>query len=204
MTRLERLYAALVAAFVVTFSLGLPATAGLMVTIIVAANMVLAFVVWVKTSLRYPPNPKRVLPIYFVVTALLMLHIGEEYIWDFGPRIAGITGTSWSAREQAITFAVLLPLVWIGGAALTAIRHPIGGFVFWFIFIAMILGEPTHYVVFPLRESGRYDYFPGMWSALIPLVPAIWGMWMMIVDYRQQRTEAGQAKTQRAGESQLP
>jgi hypothetical protein len=202
MTKIERLYVALVAVFIVTFSMGLPSTAGLLVTFIVGGNMVLAFVVWVRTSLRYPPNPKRVLPIYFIVAAFLMAHIGEEYIWNFGPRIASITGTSWSPREQAITFAILLPLVWIGGAALTAIRHPIGGFVFWFIFIAMILGEPTHYIVFPLREGGRYHYFPGMWSALIPLVPAIWGMWMMITDYRQQRAEAVGATPQPAVQAQ--
>lgn len=185
MNKLERLYMALVAAFIMTFSLTFPTSAGILPTIVLSGSMLIAFVVWARTSLRYPPDPKRVLPIYLIVTALLMVHIGEEYLYKFGPRIAGITGTAWAEGEFLFSIVFLVPLVWITGAALTAIRHPIGGFITWFIFVGMILGEPTHLAVFPVLEGGRYHYFPGMWTALVPLVPAIWGMQVMVADYRQ-------------------
>lgn len=190
MTRLQSLYLALVATFVATFALTFPAQAGLLPTMIVAGSMLIALVVWARTSLRHPPEPRRVLPIYLIVAALLMLHIGEEYLFKFGPRIAALTGSDWSERQFLFGVGFVLPAVWIGGAALIALRHPIGGFITWFIFIGMIVGEPTHLGVFPLQEGGRYHYFPGMWTALIPLVPSIWGMWVMIDDYRGRRSEA--------------
>lgn len=186
MTRLEKLYLALVATFVVTFVVVFTTEAGLVPTLIVGGSMAVAAVIWGRTSLRRPPEPRRVLPIYLIVASLLMLHITEEYVFHFGPRVAVLTGATWSEREFLFSIGFWLPVVWISGAALIALRHPIGGFVTWFIFVGMIFGEPAHLLVFPIWEGGRYHYFPGMWTALIPLVPAVWGMWVMVDDYRHR------------------
>ena len=51
----------------------------------------------------------------------------------------------------------------------------------------MIIGEPTHYLVFPLLEGGRFHYFPAMWTALFPMIPAIYGAALLIKGYRKQR-----------------
>jgi len=33
----------------------------------------------------------------------------------------------------------------------------------------------THYV-FPLFQGGQYHYFPGMWTAWLPMIPGICGL----------------------------
>ena len=61
-------------------------------------------------------------------------------------------------------------------------RHPLGNYIAWFFFVGMMIGEPTHMLVFPLMEGGRYHYFPGMWTSLLPMVPAAYGIWRMLAD----------------------
>jgi hypothetical protein len=78
----------------------------------------------------------------------------------------------------------------LGGRVAGAIginkRHPLGNFIAWFFFVTMILGEPVHLLVFPFMEGGRYHYFyfPGVWSALLPMPPAVFGIWRMLADER--------------------
>ena len=41
-------------------------------------------------------------------------------------------------------------------------------------FVAMMLAELSHFI-FPFMEDGTFHYFPGMWTAALPLLPAAWG-----------------------------
>jgi hypothetical protein len=68
-------------------------------------------------------------------------------------------------------------------------RHPLGNFIAWLFFVGMMVGEPTHLLVFPLMEGGRYHYFPGMWTALAPMAPAAYGIWRMLADDRAAMRE---------------
>lgn len=181
----ERLYLALVVAFMVTFAIPVLQTAGVMPAIIIGGSMLGGLVGWYYTSLRHPTDPRKILPIYLLTIFMLYTHIGEEYWGGFGPRIGAITGTGWSQGEFIMQFVFYLPTFWILGALGLYYRHPLANFMAWFIFFGMFLGEPTHLLVFPLAEGGRYHYFPGMWSALLPTVMGCWGIVVIWRDYRK-------------------
>jgi hypothetical protein len=190
MTSLQKLYIALAATFTATFATGMLMTAGVMPTVIVCGSMTAGLIGWSMTSIHKPIDPRKILGIYLLTAAMLYLHITEEMFFDFGPRIAGIANSSWTQSEFIVEFVFVLPVFWILGALGLYFRHPLGSFMAWFIFVGMFLGEPTHLLVFPVAEGGRYHYFPGMWTALLPMVMGFWGLHVILKDWRERRGQA--------------
>jgi hypothetical protein len=174
----------LVAVFIPTYAALLYLQAGIMVVGIVAGSMVAGFAIWVRTTLRRPPATDAILPAYLLTLVLFLLHVLEEYVFDFAGRIAGIAHVRWTEAQFIEVIVLFGPAIWIAGALGIYKRHPLGNFVAWFFFVGMMLGEPAHLLVFPLMEGGRYHYFPGMWTALAPMVPAAYGIWRMSSDDR--------------------
>lgn len=181
------IYFGIILAFIVTFGSIFVQQAGPVPFGIVCGSMVVGLVAWRKTNWRHPTDPKRLLPIYLITAAMLMLHIWEEYLFDFAPRIAEITGGDWTEGQFLFMILFWLPSVWIIGAVGIYFRHPLGNYVAWLIFVGMVFGEPAHVLVFPVRAAGPYDYFPGMWSALLPFVTSLWGMSVIFDDLKLQR-----------------
>jgi hypothetical protein len=191
--RETRLSVALVAVFIPTYATMLYLQAGLMVVGIVAGAMFAGFVVWLRTTLRRPPAPGAILPAYLLALALFLVHVLEEYAFDFAGRIAAAAHVRWTDAQFVEVIVLLGPAIWIAGAIGIYRRHPLGNFIAWFFFVGMMLGEPTHLLVFPFMEGGRYHYFPGMWSALAPMAPAAYGIWRMLADDRATTRAAGRA-----------
>jgi hypothetical protein len=129
MTTKQALYLALVVTFIVTFAISMVQTAGIMPTLIVCGSMVGGAVGWYFTSLRYPTDPRKLLPVYLLTVPLLYLHIWEEYLYEFGPRIGALTGTGWTESEFLVQFAFYLPTFWILSAIGLVYRHPLGNFI---------------------------------------------------------------------------
>ena len=129
------------------------------------------------------------LPAYLVALVLFLVHVLEEYQFDFAGRIAAAAHVHWTETQFVEVIVLLGPAIWIAGAIGLYKKHPLGNFVAWFFFIGMMLGEPTHMLVFPFMEGGRYHYFPGMWSALLPMAPAAYGIWRTLTDDRVVRRE---------------
>ncbi len=195
MTKREYLYIGLSGLVSIGFTANLFHTSGLLPTLIIGLGaFAMGIIFWVLTSLKNPTDPRLLLPPYLLTAAMLMLHIAEEYIYDFGTRIGGITSGKWTTEEFLWTLGYGFPIVWIYGAVAIAKRNPFGGFVSCFLFCGMLLGEPTHLLVFPIREmmihGHGYDYFPGMWTALFPLVTGLWGVFVIITDSRKMRQKA--------------
>jgi hypothetical protein len=187
MTRETKLSIALVAVFIPTYATLLYLQAGLMVVAIVCGAMVAGFVAWLRTTVRRPPRPSAILPAYLLALALFLAHVLEEYAFDFAGRIAAAAHVQWTEAQFVEVIVLLGPAIWIAGAIGIYKRHPLGNFIAWFFFIGMIVGEPTHLLVFPFLEGGRYHYFPGMWSALFSMVPAVYGILRMLADDRVAR-----------------
>lgn len=185
-----------IAAFVsIGFSGHLFHTAGLMPTLIIgfcAFGAGIAF--WLLTSFRHPTDPTLLLPPYLFTAALLMLHIIEEYAFNFAGRVAQISGGDWTNEQFLFTIGYAFPALWIFGAYAIVRRNPLGGYISSFIFIGMLLGEPTHYLIFPMREAslngGGYDYFPGMWTALAPMSTGLWGISIVLSEARKEKRRA--------------
>ncbi|TPV96063.1 MAG: hypothetical protein B7733_06775 [Myxococcales bacterium FL481] len=181
-------YVGFALSLVASFVAVLGQQAGLMPTLIVGGSMLGGLVCWLLTTARIPAEPRRVLPIYAATVTLLMVHILEEYVTGFGPRIGQIIGSGWSEPQFVVMIGLVVPLFWIGSGTLVYLRNPLGNWILWFIWFGMILGEPVHLLVFPFLEEGHYSYFPGMWTALLPLVTAVWGMSVLVTDYRLRRS----------------
>ena len=180
--RETRISVAIVAVFIPTYATMLYLQAGLMVVGIVAGSMVAGFAIWLRTTLRRPPAASAILPAYLLALVLFLLHVLEEYAFDFAARVAAAAHVRWTEAQFVEVIVLLGPAIWVAGAVGIYKRHPLGNFIAWFFFVGMIVGEPTHMLVFPFMEGGRYHYFPGMWSALAPMVPAAYGIWRMLAD----------------------
>ncbi len=192
MTLREKSHVLIAAVISIGFTMHLFHTADLVPTLIIGFGALASgMVFWIMTSLKYPTDPKLLLPPYLITATVLMFHIVEEYIFDFGTMIAGITQGIWTTEQFLWSIGYGFPIIWIFGAFAIAKRNPFGGFVSCFLFTGMLLGEPTHLLIFPIREAllhgGGYDYFPGMWTALAPLVSGLWGMSVIVKDSRRQK-----------------
>lgn len=184
-------------------SIGIPPVA------IVGGASVVGMVLWIKTYLRRPVDPRIILPPFLLTVAALELHMAEEYLAGFGPAISRLFDASWTERSFLMVFAFIGPALY----ALTALglyyRKPIAGFVACFIFIGPGVAEYTHFI-FPILEpsilsqvrepisqavsnghfvanmpnywihtTGTY-YFPGLYTAVLPMIPGIWAIVRLI------------------------
>lgn len=195
MNRGETINLSIAAVVSIGFSGHLFHTAGVMPTLIIGLCAFGAGIVfWLLTSFRHPTDPSLLLPPYLFTAALLMLHIIEEYAFDFAGRVARITDGDWTNEQFLFTIGYAFPVLWIYGAYAIVRRNPMGGYISSFIFVGMLLGEPTHYLIFPLREAslhgGGYDYFPGMWTALAPMSTGLWGISVVLSEARKEKSGA--------------
>lgn len=180
------LYLGLAVAFFVGYTTMLYAQAGLQPTAIVSGSMLGGFAGWVATTWRRPAEPRLIVPIYLLTMGLFFVHVLEEYVFDFSGRIASTFALSWPEDDFVLTIMLLGPMLWLGAAIGLARRDPFANFIAWFILFGMVLGEPAH-LVFPVLEGGPYHYFPGMWTALLPMVTAVFGIVLIVRDHLAAR-----------------
>jgi hypothetical protein len=172
---------------------------------IVGGSSVIGMLFWIKTYLRKPLDPRIILPPFLLTVAALEVHMAEEYVAGFGPAISRLFDASWSERSFLMIFAFIGPALYALTALGLYYRKPLAGFMAWFIFIGPGVAEFTHFI-FPvlkpailadlqapisqavsngnfvanmqnywLHATGRY-YFPGMYTAILPMIPGIWAI----------------------------
>ena len=206
-TRILSVIAA-VAFALVTMALGYRKI-GLPPVAIVGGSSVIALVMWIKFYLRKPLAPEVILPLFLLTVAALEIHMAEEYLTGFGPAMSRLFDISWTERSFLIVFAFVGPALYSLTALGLFYRVPFAGFLAWFIFIGPGVAEFTHFI-FPLLQpaiqpelpgtisqavsngrfvadmrnyyigtTGRY-YFPGMYTAVLPMIPGIWAIVRMV------------------------
>lgn len=120
--------------------------------------------------------------------------MGEEALTDFNGMISGISGKHWNDYDFMMLIGLLGPIVWFFAAWSLWKRQPIGNFIFWFLIVGMILDEPTHLLVFPIRRmidlGIGYEYASGMYTALFPMIPAIIALVKIVGDHRARKAAA--------------
>jgi hypothetical protein len=83
----------------------------------------------------------------------------------------------WSEASFFEIIGLVGPAIWVAAALGMWLRQPWGNFLVWFMIVGMILGEPTHHIIFPVMAATKlgvgYTYFGGMVTALFPMIPAI-------------------------------
>src|SRR5258705_1920705 len=61
---------------------------GLPPVVIVGGSGLIALVMWSRTYLRHPIDPRIILPVFLVTVAALEIHMIEEYLTGFGPAMS--------------------------------------------------------------------------------------------------------------------
>lgn len=175
--RQRNLWTALIVAAVALYALAIETTAGWLPVGVIVGSMMGGMVGWRRTTARRPADPRFHVPLLLLMLTLFYVHVGEEAITSFNRGIAAITSTPWSESSFTTVFGLAGPIVWAFAAWSLWRRQPLGNFIYWFLLVGMILGEPTHVVLFPvmrmIQVGGGYGYFSGMYTALFPMIPAI-------------------------------
>ncbi|MGN6392464.1 MAG: hypothetical protein ACTHM9_09495 [Gemmatimonadales bacterium] len=178
---------------------------GIPPVVIVGGSGVAGLVMWSRTYLRRPLHPDVILAPFLLTVAALEVHMTEEYLTKFGPAMSRLFDISWTERSFLMVFAFIGPALYALTALGLYYRVPLAGFLAWFIFIGPGVAEFTHFI-FPLLRpaiqpdlpgtlsqvvsNGRYVadmrnywvkttgvyYFPGMYTAVLPMIPGIWAI----------------------------
>ena len=178
---------------------------GLPPVIIVGGSSMAALVFWSRTYLKRPLDPSVILPVFLLTVAALEVHMIEEYLTGFGPAMSRLFDISWSERSFLLVFAFAGPIIYTLTALGLYYRVPLAGFVAWFIFIGPGVAEFTHFIFPALRpaihpelteaisqtvSNGKFVanmpnywvgrtgvyYFPGMYTAVLPMIPGIYAI----------------------------
>ncbi len=187
--RQRRLWAVLFVVCVVLYAVPLLRQAGPLPVVVIVGSMLGGMVGWWRTTSRRPADPARAVPLFLLLLTFFYIHVGEEALTDFSGAIAAITGVPWREPDFMLLIGLLGPAVWFLAAWSLWRRQPAGNFVFWFLIVGMILGEPTHLLVFPFVAMAKfgigYEYFSGMYTALFPMIPAILALVQLVTDHRE-------------------
>jgi hypothetical protein len=193
---------------------------GLPPVVIVGGSGMAAFVIWQRSYLRRPVDPSAILPLFLLTVAALDVHMAEEYLARFGPAMSRLFDVSWTERSFLLIFAFVGPCLYALTAIGLYYRIPLAGFLAWFIFIGPGVAEFTHFI-FPLLRpalapavaaaitaqvsnghlvaempnywigvTGRY-YFPGLYTAVLPMVPGIYAIVRLAGRTAASRPSAG-------------
>src|SRR3954469_21013330 len=186
-------------------------------TIIVGASALIGFFCWRATNLRRPISPLTTTVLFLLTTAALHVHMYEEHSALFGPAMSRLFGIAFPDERFMQIFVFALPALYDLTAIGLLLRVPLAGFVAWFIFIGPGIAEFTHFI-FPLiapalepanpapisalvdgvpiegmanhhlAVTGRY-YFPGLYTAILPMIPGIYAVWWVFRNRNASRQE---------------
>jgi hypothetical protein len=116
-----------------------------------------------------------------------MLHTFEEYVTNFEDLASRLAGRE--VTEFAVLFIIawLAPFMWVSGAIMLIKRWSFGYYFLCAFFSTLAIAEFSHYV-FPFLIDGTFHYESGMYTALLPLIPAAYGLRIMMREVRRGRT----------------
>lgn len=196
------------------FATALAVNVGIPTMIIVVSSATIGFFCWRVTNLRQSITPVKTAIIFLTTTAALHTHMIEEHRCLFGPAMSRLFNFAFPDERFLMVFVFILPIIYYLTAIGLLMRIPLAGFVAWFIFIGPGTAEFTHFI-FPLIQpaleplniepitatvngiqisgmenhyyavTGKY-YFPGMYTAILPMIPGIYSIWWLFKNRKTQ------------------
>jgi hypothetical protein len=187
---------------------------GMAPLVIVGIPGLLAWALWYSSYLGSPTDPNRILPAFLVTLAGFGFHAIEEYHGHYGPAVGRLFGFAWTDEAFVIIVLALISGLCLVSVGLFR-RIELAGFVailflttrlaevalFVFPWLppaiqpdnpevvsaqlsgTLVLNMPSYYV----GSRGGY-YFPGMYTVLLPILPAVVSLWI-IWRYRRSWSE---------------
>lgn len=206
--RAQLINQAIALGLIVFFVVALKINVGIPPTVIVGGSAVIGFFCWRITNLRRAINPIKTTVVFLLTAAALHVHMFEEHNCLFGPAMSRLFDIAFPDARFLQIFVFILPTIYYLTAIGLLLRIPLAAFVAWFIFIGPGIAEFTHFI-FPLitpaleptnaapitavingvrienmenyhiAVTGKY-YFPGLYTAIIPMFPGIYSVWWLI------------------------
>ena len=186
--------------------------------ILIAGSGLIAYICWHFTYLKRPVDHTRILPLFLITVTALQFQVIEEYMMHFGPAVSRLFDIALTEERFLRIFALGAPLLYTLTALGLFYRFPIAGFVAWFIFTFSISTAIAHFI-FPelppaimpdipgkigftvagdtfIREmpnhyhkvTGHF-YFPGMWTAPLPLIAGTFAIVKLILYRRKSQKQ---------------
>lgn len=114
-----------------------------------------------------------ILPLYILMLALYLLYTQETEIAQYEEHVAILFGINTPYPQIGFIKIVLM----LFGAISLYKQKPIGNLIVLVACINIALTQPLAFFLFPLLEAVKnnypFHYFPGMWTALLPMIPAV-------------------------------
>lgn len=195
---------------------------GIPPVVIVGGSGVLGLLLWSWAYRGGTIDASVILPPFLLTIACLEIHMVEEYLMGFGPAMSRLFDISWTERGFLLVFAFVGPVIY-SLTALGLYRNvALAGFIACFIFIGPGVAEFTHFI-FPMLKpailpddphavsqvvsnggfvenmrnyfigtTGHY-YFPGLYTAALPMIPGIYGIFAVVREKRRRSSGASVA-----------
>jgi hypothetical protein len=210
--RAQLINQAIALGLVVLLVVALKINIGVPPTVIVGGAAIIGFFCWRITNLRRAIDPVKTTIVFLLTTAALHVHMLEEHDRLFGPAMSRLFDIAFPEARFLQIFVFILPTIYYLTAIGLLLRIPLAAFVAWFIFIGPGTAEFTHFI-FPLLTpalaptdpaaisatingvqindmanhhvavAGEY-YFPGLYTAVLPMIPGIYAVWWLIRNRR--------------------
>ena len=144
------------------------------------------FFLYIATAWQRPFDTFKVIVPYLLTIMLFIVHVYEEYVTDFELLVSKLVGHQVPETNFLFVAAFMAPFLWVGGAVMLIKRWAFGYYFLCAFFIAMVIAELAHFV-FPFVIDGTFHYESGMYTAALPLIPAFYGLHVMLREIRAQR-----------------
>lgn len=175
---------------------------GLAPLFIIGIPALFAYLLWHRAYLRHPLDPGIILPPFLLSCGGFGLHTIEEYHGHYGPAIGRLFGFAWTDQAFVIIILCLLGALSVVAVGLQR-RLPIAGLIA-IVFMTTRLAEVLLFIFPLLRPAIQPEnaatistlmnntwvqnmpnyyigttnsyYWPGMYTIILPLIPAIVGL----------------------------
>jgi hypothetical protein len=144
-------------------------------------------VLYVATTWRTEFDTAKIIVPYLLTILLFMVHTYEEYLMHFDVTVSQMAGRTVTQSGMLAIIAWMAPILWVGGAILLIKRWAFGYYFLCAFFFTMVIAELSHFV-FPFVIDGTFHYEAGMYTALLPLIPAGYGLYVMMREIRHLRS----------------
>ena len=146
------------------------------------------FVLWLFTTYKTPIDPLKVIIPYLATVILFIIHVYEEYLTDFEVAVTDIFGFHMQEQVFLTIAAFMAPAMWITGAILLLKKTQFGYYFLSFFIIAMTMAELAHFI-FPFLEDGTFHYVSGMYTAALPLIPAVYALYITMCEIKIEQNK---------------
>lgn len=136
-------------------------------------SLICGIILWRKTIVLDLVNVQKLVQQYLLMLGLYMLYSQETDFTQYEEHLAILFKIN-LPFPQIYSIKLIFMLL---GAILLYLRKPIGKLIVIIVCFYFIFSGFTVFVLFPMieaiRNSYHFHYFPGMWTALLPVIPAL-------------------------------